>query len=233
MKSTLSLIGAVCAFFVVGIWLGCVRLRSFDEPTITVTLHADTQQEVVEELVTDIAVSTEVPVTEAYSESTEESTAVAETAEIASEVTAVETVCATEAEVQKPLIVVDGDVLDPDIADYLESALESRGIGWWMPYAICQAHQESSFHVDQITNGIDYGLFQYRVYYWEEWCDRAGVQRGDILNPYTQIDVYTTMVAKWIAEGRSVEETIGAHNYGGWTWDYDPQYVRDVMRWWK
>ena len=139
-------------------------------------------------------------------------------------------ICAEEEEIK---ICIDGDTLDPEVAGYLKRTLEAKGIGWWWPYAICQCHQESSFQTDQVTNGIDYGLFQYRIYYWQEWEDRAGVGHGDILDPYHQIDVYTEMVRQWISEGRSIEETIGAHNYGGWTWDYDPQYVSDVMRWWR
>ena len=128
-------------------------------------------------------------------------------------------------------VTIDGDVLDAEVARYLRTSLENKGIGWWWPYALCRAHQESSFQTDQVTNGIDFGLFQYRIYYWTEWEDRAGVAHGDILDPFHQIDVYTEMVRQWIAEGRSIEETIGAHNYGGWSWEYDPQYVRDVMRW--
>lgn len=128
-------------------------------------------------------------------------------------------------------ICIDGDIFDSEVAGYLKHRLEEKGIGWWMPYAVCQAHQESSFQTDQITNGLDYGLFQYRIIYWQEWEDRAGAGRGDILNPYHQIDVYTEMVRQWLEEGRSIEETIGAHNYGGWTREYDPQYVQDVMRW--
>lgn len=127
-------------------------------------------------------------------------------------------------------VVIDGDRLDPDVERYLEEVLEDAGISWWWPYAISQMHQESSFHSDQVTNGIDVGIFQYRSWYWEEWVQRAGFKEKDIWNPYDQIDVNISMVRQWLNAGCSIEEAISNHNTGGYG-GYSQEYVDDVMRW--
>ena len=130
-----------------------------------------------------------------------------------------------------PVYAVAGHVLDEELQGYLFQKLTEKGIADWMPIAICQAYQENSFDQYQVTAGKDYGLFQYRLIYWDEWCDRAGVGRGDVFDARRQIDVYTEMVAKWIAEGRSESEVISAHNDGGWVRNIVPGYLNEVSRW--
>ena len=130
-----------------------------------------------------------------------------------------------------PLYSVAGDVLDEGLQEYLFRKLDETGIAFWMPYAVAQAYQESSFDWHQVTNGIDCGLFQYRIYYWDEWCDRAGVGHGDIFDPYRQIDVYTEMVRQWLAAGCSESRTISNHNTGGWDDQISEEYIRDVTSW--
>lgn len=132
---------------------------------------------------------------------------------------------------ETPLYAVCGTVLDEDLQTYLYTRLKGFGIEWWMPYAIIQMYQESSFQVNQVTNGLDKGILQYRYLYWDEWCDRAGVERGDIFDPYKQIAVYTSMVKQWLDKGCSVAQTISNHNTGGWSNDYSQEYVDQVMRW--
>lgn len=132
-----------------------------------------------------------------------------------------------------PVYAVAGHVLDEELQRYLYEKLTEKGIADWMPIAICQAYQESSFDQYQVTAGKDYGLFQYRLIYWDEWCDRAGVGRGDVFDARRQIDVYTAMVAKWIAEGRSESEVISAHNDGGWVRNIVPGYLNEVSRWFE
>lgn len=132
-----------------------------------------------------------------------------------------------------PVYAVAGHVLDEELQRYLYQRLTEKGIAHWMPIAVCQAYQESSFDQYQVTAGKDYGLYQYRLIYWDEWCDRAGVGRGDVFDARRQIDVYTEMVAKWIAEGRSESEVISAHNDGGWARNIVPGYLNEVSRWFE
>ena len=130
-----------------------------------------------------------------------------------------------------PLYSVNGSVLDPELQEYLYKRLSERGISHWMPIALAQAYQECSFDIYQVTNGLDCGLFQYRNLYWDEWCDRAGVAHSDIFDPYRQIDVYTTMVAKWIQDGCTESVVISNHNSGGWSYEIVPGYLHEVTRW--
>ncbi len=145
---------------------------------------------------------------------TEEPTAVQETTAVAESV-------AENVESQKPLYTVEGQLLDPAIQEYLYTQLCNNGIGWFFPYALCIAYQESSFDIYAVnlSNGIDKGLFQFRSTYWGE---------GDIFNPYTQIDVFTRLMANRANIGCTVSDMISRHkqsDYGS----YDQAYVDAVM----
>lgn len=129
-----------------------------------------------------------------------------------------------------PCYAVNGDLMPVEWQEYLYTKLTEKGIGYWMPIAMAQAYQESSFDAEQVTNGIDMGLFQYREPYFAEWEDRACVPHGDIFDPYHQIDVYTEMVRQWIESGQTESMVISNHNTGGWG-DYSQRYVDEVSRW--
>lgn len=132
-----------------------------------------------------------------------------------------------------PVYAVAGHVLDEELQGYLYRRLTEKGIADWMPIAICQAYQESSFDQYQVTAGKDYGLFQYRLIYWDEWCDRAGVGRGDVFDARRQIDVYTEMVRQWLSAGCSESRTISNHNTGGWDDQFAEGYYHEVSRWFE
>lgn len=132
-----------------------------------------------------------------------------------------------------PVYAVAGHVLDEELQGYLYRRLAEKGIAHWMPIAICQAYQESSFDQYQVTAGRDYGLFQYRLIYWDEWCDRAGVGRGDVFDARRQIDVYTEMVRQWLSAGCSESRTISNHNTGGWDDQFAEGYYHEVSRWFE
>lgn len=169
----------------------------------------------------------------AYETETESET-VAEEDQVLSEIDRYETEIpnSTEAETTEiPLYSVNGTVLDTDLQEFLFSELSAKGIEYWMPIALAQMYQESTFDSCQITNGIDKGILQYRCIYWEEWCDRAGVEHGDIFNPYKQIEVYCRMVAEWIRAGETEAKTISNHNTGGWNDDFNETYYNDVAQW--
>ena len=119
---------------------------------------------------------------------------------------------------------IQGITFSPEIASYLYAKLAENGIEWFMPYAVAIAFQESGFNpLAENKNGLDKGLFQYRITYWTS---------GDIFNPYTQVDVFVSQMANRAKLGIPVQEMISRHNvsdYGA----YNPVYVQQVMQWVK
>ena len=121
-----------------------------------------------------------------------------------------------------PVYSVNGQVLDENIQAFLYLELAKYGIEWFMPYAILIAYQESQFNPTIINqqNGIDMGLFQFRVYYYPG---------SNIFDPYEQTTIFCQLMANRANAGLSVYEMISRHNtsdYGV----YNPQYVAEVMR---
>lgn len=133
-----------------------------------------------------------------------------------------------ETEPYFPLYMVDGDFLDEELQRFAYMTLQAAGIEWWMPYFMLTAYQESSFKVHDITDGLDYGLLQYRITYWEERAARYGFAGADIFDTKVQIQIYVRQTADRLASGCSVAETISRHktsDHGS----YDDIYVRQVM----
>lgn len=125
---------------------------------------------------------------------------------------------------------VDGHFLGRDLEQYLHEQLESRGIGWFYPTALCQIYQESRFnHLAANRNGLDYGLCQFRITYWDGFARQAGLVSYDIMNPIDQIYVYAWMMAKYLAEEGSVEGALSRY-YTGHS-GYCASYVNDVLQW--
>lgn len=121
-----------------------------------------------------------------------------------------------------PVYSVNGAVLDESIQAFLYLELAKYGIEWFMPYAIMIAYQESQFNPTIINqqNGIDMGLFQFRIYYYPG---------QNIFDPYEQITIFCSLMANRANIGCSVNEMISRHNtsdYGS----YNPQYVAEVMQ---
>ena len=126
---------------------------------------------------------------------------------------------------------VDGHFLGQDLERYLMEQLEARGIGWFYQTALCQIYQESRFnHLAANRNGLDFGLCQFRVTYWDGFARQAGLVSYDIMNPIDQIYVYAWMMAKYIREEGSVEMALSRY-YTGTPGTYCDTYVRDVMQW--
>lgn len=121
-----------------------------------------------------------------------------------------------------PYYQVNGCVMDLALQDYLYSQLSAKGIGWFMPYAMMLAYQESNFNIyAENPNRLDKGLFQYRITYWGA---------GDIFNPYTQIDIFTTQMSNRANIGCTVSDMISRHNMSDYG-PYNQDYVNHVMSW--
>lgn len=121
-----------------------------------------------------------------------------------------------------PLYSVNGAVMPEEIQVHLYNALAAGGIGWFMPYAVMIAYQESRFNTAaENRNGLDKGLFQYRVTYWSY---------GDIYSPYDQINVFVQQMVNRAAAGCTVSDMISRHKQSDWG-TYDQVYVEQVMQW--
>lgn len=119
-----------------------------------------------------------------------------------------------------PLYQIDGDTLDPGVADYLYRRLCESNIGWFYPYALLIAYQESSFNpLAENVNGRDKGLFQFRIEFHPSL---------DWQNPYAQVDLFVQMMANRANAGRDVYSMISAHNVSDWG-SYNQVYVDQVM----
>lgn len=128
-----------------------------------------------------------------------------------------------EPPIQPYLYSVGEEILNPELQNYLNQQLTNQGIEWFMPYAIMIAWQESQFNQYEVSkDGLDYGLFQFRMEFWD-W------NRGDIFDPYVQIDVFTENMGRRANMGLDVYEMISRHmqsDYGS----YNPEYVSDVIK---
>ena len=125
----------------------------------------------------------------------------------------VETEC-----IQNPIYMVDGQTLQTDLQEYLYQRLSDYGIGWFMPYAIMIAYQESKFDCyAQNSNGLDKGLFQFRITYYPG---------QDIFDPFEQIDIFAQQMAN--RSQYDVYEMISRHNVSDFG-EYNGEYVSQVL----
>ena len=113
---------------------------------------------------------------------------------------------------------VNGETLNPDLQEYLYNRLSDYQLEWFMPYAIMIAYQESKFNIyAENPNGLDKGLFQFRLPYY------TGT---DIFNPYEQIDIFVQQMAN--RSQYDVYEMISRHNVSDWG-SYNEVYVGQVL----
>lgn len=117
--------------------------------------------------------------------------------------------------------VPEGDAAS-SIYDILKASLEGAGIGWWYPYAVAQMMQESSGNPwAENINGLDKGLFQYRISYWQE--------PEDIFDINAQIRRYTREVQARINMGLSIPEIISRHITSDYVTEINWEYVNAVL----
>lgn len=73
---------------------------------------------------------------------------------------------------------------------YLYQKLSERGFGWWYTYACAQAMQESGFN-PLADNGVDYGLFSFRLRYWDS-------SYGSVYDYKANINAYVDRIANYL-----------------------------------
>jgi len=71
---------------------------------------------------------------------------------------------------------------------YLYQKLSERGYGWWYTYACAQAMQESGFN-PLADNGVDYGLFSFRLRFWDN-------SYGSVYDYKANINAYVDRISK-------------------------------------
>lgn len=111
---------------------------------------------------------------------------------------------------------IAGHVMPIEWQDFLYTELQKYGTEELAPYLQAQALQESRYNERDCTNGMDYGLFQYRLQWWKHHCEQAGVYGdADIYNPYTQIVVRANLASKVYLQTGSIEAVMKRHVNGG------------------
>ena len=121
-------------------------------------------------------------------------------------------------ETKIPLYAIDDQLLNPDLQEYLYQRLSDYQLEWFMPYAIMIAYQESKFNIyAENPNGLDKGLFQFRLPYYPG---------QDIFNPYEQIDIFCQQMAN--RSQYDVYEMISRHNVSDYG-SYNATYVSQVL----
>lgn len=120
-----------------------------------------------------------------------------------------------------PLYQIDGDTLDPGVADYLYRRLCEAGIGYFYEFSVCLAYQESSFNpLAENPNGRDKGLYQFRVEFYPGLAWQ---------NPYAQTDLFVAMMAARAAAGCDVYSMISRHNTSDYCPEINPVYLAQVL----
>lgn len=126
---------------------------------------------------------------------------------------------------------VNGKTLPYALQDYLYDQLKSRGVEYLFQVSLLQIYQESSYNATaQNKNGLDFGLCQFRITYWDGFAQAAGLVQYDIWNPIDQIYVYAWLMAKYVAEEGTVNGALSRY-FTGIHGSYCDAYVRDVLRW--
>lgn len=117
---------------------------------------------------------------------------------------------------------IHGATPSEELQRHLYAKLTERGIGWYMPYAVCQIWQESRWN-PKSTNGRDHGLCQQKGIYWDGRAAAYGIPGADIWDPYAQLHVYTAMMAGYLAaSGGDVGRALSMYYLGadGWAQNY-------------
>ena len=133
--------------------------------------------------------------------------------------------CETESQATAETVGVQSVESEPvsiDIPTLLQQSLDAAGIGWWYPYAMAQMTQESHGNPwAENPNGLDKGLFQFRITYWTE--------PESIFDISAQIRVYTRQVQARLEAGLSIEETISRHYTSDFVTEVNWEYVNLVL----
>ena len=129
-----------------------------------------------------------------------------------------------------PVYSVGGIRLGEALEQYLYNQLAARGKGYFYPIALCQLFQESRFNPNAVSpSGLDFGLAQIRITYWDHFARESGLVEYDILNPIDNLYVYAYLMCKYLDEtSDDIPMSLSLYYsvYGG---QYAAHYVDAVM----
>ena len=125
---------------------------------------------------------------------------------------------------------VNGQILAPELQDYLFRQLESRNIGWFYEISLCQIYQESRFNCSAVNLAhMDFGLCQHYQGSFPTSAKEAGLVEYDIMNPIDSIYVYAYLMSKYISITGDVYMALSMYYTGAPV--YSAIYVNDVTKW--
>lgn len=137
----------------------------------------------------------------------------------------VATEAAAEVESAVPTLYrIAGQAIDEGLQVRLYQHLQDEGIAYWYEGALVQMFQES--HCQQYAenkNGLDKGLYQYRITYWQE--------PEDIFDIDAQMSRYAREMAARFNAGLTVDEAISRHNTSDFVTEINWTYVSQVKQW--
>ena len=141
-----------------------------------------------------------------------------------------ETEEAEEVIIETPKRSVNGESMSADLQTYLYNQLASRGVAYFYDTACLQIYQESRYNIyAKNPNGLDMGLCQFRITYWDKFARESGLVQYDIWNPIDQLYVYAYLMAKYINEEGSVDMALSRY-YTGQS-NFNQSYVTAVRQW--
>ena len=128
---------------------------------------------------------------------------------------------------------VNGAKLSETLQDYLYKQLKARGHEEIFKIALCQIYQESAYDSRAISpNGLDRGLCQLRVTYFDYFAQKSGLVEWDIFNPIDSIYVYAYVMSDYLERTGDVATALSMYFMGPGS-HFCPEYVNDVMKWMK
>lgn len=137
----------------------------------------------------------------------------------------VATEAAAEVESAVPTLYrIAGQAIDEGLQVRLYQHLQAEGIAYWYEGALAQMWQESScLQYAENKNGLDKGLYQYRITYWQE--------PEDIFDIDAQMRRYAREMAARFNAGLTVDEAISRHNTSDYVTTVNWTYVGQVKQW--
>ena len=128
---------------------------------------------------------------------------------------------------------VNGAILDYGLQEWALECLTKYGHPEYYPYFLAQMYQESSFEVDQITAGLDYGICQLRITSHDWFKDMSGRYDWDLCNSvYDNIECGAFLMSRYLTKrGGDIELALSDY-ISGEAW-YDAPYIQQVTQWYS
>ena len=137
----------------------------------------------------------------------------------------VPTEAAAEVESSVPALYrIAGETIDEGLQVRLYQHLSDAGIAYWYEGALAQMFQESHcLQYAENKNGLDKGIYQYRITYWTE--------PESIFDVDAQMRKYAAEMSARFNAGLMVDQAISRHKTSDYCTEVDWLYVQHVKQW--